>query len=487
MAPTTMIPTTRHRPQSAGSPIHPAHPALARAVRAGLFGLLLGLCLSLGASSAAAQITLYTLDGENSHDLFGSVVAAVGDQNGDGYDDFAVGSHLSHTGPDYVNLYSGDGGSLIRTYTLGQSSDGLGLSLAGAGDVDRDGYDDVVIGYPGAGQAGEEPSGVRSGLIRVYSGFTGAMVLEVAGDEAGKRFGTSVAGVGDLNADNYDDLLVGAPFDSSMAEFSGKAFLISGRNGQVLNSFVGDDTARKFGTSVRPAGDVNNDGTLDMIIGTSRLPSAGWPASLGIARVISGADNSLLYQFTAQTTNNGFGSRVSGAGDFNMDGYDDLIVSALAFSNGGLSLPPECLPATQASDISSGRVRVFSGLDGSSLATFDGEADIKECLAVPERLGWSMDGGFDLNGDGFGDIILGAPTDYASGFRAGSIRIYSGATSSRLLFMAGSPGDFFGSSVAYLGDVNMDGNPDFIVGASHVDGAGVEVGRAYVITQTVGP
>ena len=151
----------------------------------------------------------------------------------------------------------------------------------------------------------------------------------------------------------------------------------------VLHTFDGESADDYLGVSVSGAGDVNRDGFADLICGAYGY---GW---VGAAYVFSGVDGSILYTFVGDSTNDYFGYSVSGAEDVNGDGFPDFIVGAFGADINGKN---------------SGRARVFSGLDGSVLYTFDGDSKF-------DNFGWSVSGAGDVNGDGFGDLIVGAPFD----------------------------------------------------------------------------
>ena len=208
-------------------------------------------------------------------------------------------------------------------------------------------------------------------------------------------------------------------------------------------------------------GDVNGDGKADFIVG-ARGADPGGRADAGSAYVYSGADGSLLYQKDGGAASDRLGVSVSTAGDMNGDGKADFIVGAYYVDPGGRA--------------NAGSAYIYSGADGSLLYQRDGGA-------AGDNFGLSVSTAGDVNGDGKADFIVGALwADPGGRFDAGSAYVYSGADGSLLYLRDGGVADDrFGFSVSTAGDVNGDGNADFIVGAFAASPGGrVNAGSAYV-------
>ncbi len=381
---------------------------------------------------------------------FGQSVAGVGDVDGDGVDDFMVGSPranpngVSEAGSAY--LFSGKVDSLLYRIDGDSAGDWLGYAVSGAGDVDGDGTADFIIGSPLADSGGRN----EAGKIGVYSGRTGVRLWKIFGGAAFDRFGSSAGGVGDLDGDGLEDFIIGAPrTDAGGHGNAGSAFVYSAAACSLLFRLDGVAGSDFLGSSVAGAGDVNGDGKPDFIVGAPFADPDSVPnANTGAAYVCSGLDGTLLFTVRGDSADEHFGFSVAGAGDVDGDGRADVIVGAP--NPAGLS------------DV--GRALVFSGRDRSLLIHFTGDS-------AGDLFGRSVAGAGDVNGDGRADIIVGAVSAKPGGVEyAGSVYLYSGTDSSLLYRANGLVSlDEMGYSVSGAGDMNGDGRPDFIVSALFAD------------------
>jgi len=287
------------------------------------------------------------------------------------------------------------------------------------------------------------------------TGWPFALVYQKDGAAAANYWGRAVAGAGDVNGDGRGDFIVGGRSASA-----GSAYVYSGLDGALLYQKNGAELGDNFGYSVAGAGDVNGDGRADFIIGAPDA-NAGYAAA-GSVYVYSGLDGSLLYQKNGAAVVDRLGWSVAGAGDVNGDGKADFIISA-----------PNADPGGRAD---AGSAYVYSGLNGALLYQKDGAA-ANDCL------GWSVAGAGDVNGDGRADFIIGAlGADPGGRANAGSAYVYSGLNGALLYQKDGAAaGDALGGSVAGAGDVNGDGEADFIIGARYASPGGLSnAGSAYV-------
>lgn len=405
--------------------------------------------LAASATPAVGQIYLHTLIGDDLYEGFGFALDGAGDVNGDGFDDFVIGAGSDNTAASEagaVYVYSGIDGTELHAFYGAAAKDNLGETVAGAGDVNADGFADII-----AGAFKNDSMGNWSGMARVYSGADGSVLYEYLGVASGSELGWAVGGAGDANGDGHDDLLISVHNQG----LNGKVKLISGLDGSLIRELAGDGGSEGFGTKVDGAGDVNGDGFDDAIISMPQIRRA---------RVFSGFDGAVLHTFDSPPGVLGdWAFDVAGAGDVNGDGLDDLIIGtpkeSLIYNKGGMA-------------------QVLSGGDGSVLHTFYG-------WNGDQFLGWSVDGAGDVDNDGFDDLVVGAPfadTILNNGDDNGRVLVYSGADGSLLRYFTAfttENGDQLGKAVAGAGDLNGDGFADVLGGSPGNDDVTFDSGKAY--------
>lgn len=411
-----------------------------------------GFTLFLLSSSAQAQTIgggfeqLHQWRGEARFDMAGEVIASAGDVNGDGFDDILVGApsaspnYMTNRGSVYV--YSGADYSLLFQWNGSAIDDLFGSAVAGAGDVNADGYADIVIGASRSSAGGL----LNAGGAIVRSGFDGSVIYRWGGQQANIAFGISVAGAGDMNGDGFDDIAVGATgTDHNGTPNAGSAFVFSGMDGTLMYQFNGPASNANLGSSLACAGDLNADGHDDIIVGALGTIIFGVSYD-GSAFAYSGSDGSLLYRWDAFGIEDKFGYSVSSAGDVNADGFDDVIIGAYGVS------PTAMYRA--------GGAYVFSGQSGALLHQWFGSASYN-------YFGQSVSGAGDVDGDGFPDLIVGAPNvEIAGAFSVGAAYLFSGESGALIHQWDGFAfDDRFGTSVAMVGDTNADGHADIVVSA----------------------
>jgi hypothetical protein len=319
---------------------------------------------------------LWSFPGQAELEYQGTSVAGAGDVDGDGVPDLLVGAPEHSDGLESrgrVEVYSGRTGTPLRIFRGLSAFARVGTAMAGVGDVDGDGFDDIAYTAPGDGS--------NDGTVSVYSGRTWTRVFQYRGPHI-SRLGGSLAPAGDVNRDGFPDLIVGATNDDG---FVGAAHVLSGRNGQLLRRITASGVD-DFGKSVAGIGDVDGDGFPDLAVGGFSVTGTG------IVWLYSGRTFGEIAQVSEWTRDEYFGSSVAGGGDVNGDGTPDFVVGA---------------PEADALGTSSGRANVLSGHDRSTSFSFAG-------WTPSLRFGFSLALVRDVNDDGRADLVVGAPGTNAS-------------------------------------------------------------------------
>lgn len=498
--------------------------------------------------------------GHNASDRTGFAVAGVGDVNGDGVPDYAVGVSPN----TYAVVFGGStppgvspDGRLVLDYTAITSSQGFivdgkstfiqdgannipsgaVISIGAAGDLNGDGFDDIVLGAPTLGiqnqGGGYVIFGTGSGFGTSVGGqsvislanMAGAQGFSFRGKDGGDSAGRSVSSAGDLNGDGIDDLLVGSP--EAYNGNSGNAYVMFGHTGKDFGELrgsrrvvflgglnvgegvliTGTSVGAYVGTSVAPVGDFNGDGIDDIVLGGPADDAVY--TNGGAAFVIFGTRGSfgpsILNQTTISATTlpperglviggdagSGAGTLVQGAGDVNGDGLQDLFVYGAQ------------------NDTYRGRGFVIFGKSGTIGQSIGGRQVLNLVTLSPSDgfvltgiIGTRMptSGAGDFNGDGIGDFLIGDPFRDAVGTSSGVAYVVFGsrtgfgtlengralinleafAAGQGLLIRGEGAGDFAGASVAGLTDVNGDGKADILIGAPGPE-QGTALGLAYLV------
>ncbi len=445
--------------------------------------LTLFLLPFLAAGSArAANLSLEVLPGWEFYPdpleqglRMGCAVAGAGRMNSDSYDDILVGAERGGTDKQgWVGMFLGGASGPQSTpawEVIGEDNGNqFGVALDGVGDVNGDGYNDIIIGAPN--YKGVEPSDeAGEGAAYLYYGTEDGLELspgwKMEGNMPQARFGAAVAGAGDINGDGFNDVIVGMPFYSyDTLTNAGKAFVYLGSADglstiDVWND-IGEQGGAQLGLEVNGAGDVNNDGFDDVLVGQPTYDNFAdntyTDAGAVYLYLSDGTSLSAVpdWSYFGDRKNAWLGSSAAGVGDLNGDGCDDIAIGAPGYNVGSL--------------LGAGKAFVFYGCqetDSGLNAEPDWEFSIEQSYA---HVGVDVSGGGDTNGDGYDELLVGADDFSDEQANEGTVYAFFGSQSG----LSNQPGwqvegnkndTEFGFAVDGAGDTNGDGVTDVLVGS----------------------
>jgi hypothetical protein len=420
-----------------------------RAMKAGIAASMIAL---FGAVSNAQEV-VYDFVGATSGDYQGSALASVGDFDGDGRPEFAVGS-MRVAAPwvqsGRVRVHSGATGTLLLEVSGPLANAQFGAAIAAMGDLDLDGVPDMAVGMLTWGTS----SSFQPGAVSFISGASGATLRMVTGTSHMEFFGSRLAAIGDVNGDGVADLAIGAKRYSDTLSLQGRVRVVSGVDGATLYTLVGTSNLQSLGSAVAAVGDADGDGVSDFAIGAEGDSGGGDRA--GLVRVVRGQDGTTIWERRGNQPIMALGSTAAGAGDVDGDGRPDVLAGAPFFSTNTTEL---------------GLVRLYSGLDGSLLREWIGTGPIT-------RFGVGLAGGQDTDLDGVPDVLIGSNASFDG---PGRVLVMSASTGALIYGPVGQTNhDELGTALAWLGDLDGDGRAEFGGGAPLDSTNGNAAGRARV-------
>ncbi len=320
-----------------------------------------------------------------------------------------------------------------------------GQAVAGGADLDGDGFDDLIVSSPGADTSGN----MDNGQDLAISELTGAVLFQRADDNSTDQFGWSVAIAGDVDNDGVRDVIIGAPFALNGSNVrTGMARVPSGASGSTLRTFYCFALDDRFGWSVYGSFDSNQDNFGDVIVGapdgdTTHLGNCGYVSTF------SGAYGVLLLRVLGSSDFARLGVSMPALGDLDGDARRDLAAGVPGHNGKGRVIAWSGASVT-------GSVTTLWSVDGSGAG---------------DELGSALAGQFDANGDGLGDVACGARGENAPGATdAGAKKILSGVNGSVLRSVPGTQAaEFLGACVAGIGDVNNVPGREILAGAPGLD------------------
>ncbi len=370
----------------------------------------------LGAARSAPLLHRVLIGPRNGDD-FGDQVASAGDVNGDGYADLIVGAQWDPSTWGFFRIYLGGPAGISQTpqreVVAGRDMTFIGRSVASAGDVNGDGYGDVVVGSFGHARDPGRGPGAAFVYLGSASGIAATAAVTLDDPHYASEFGSSVAGAEDLNADGYSDVIVGAPGDlpsttsiaGSVSVYLGSATGLSSLAHRVIGSPTPSPTDH-FGRLVAGAGDLDGDGYSDFAVGNqSPYLHGGYTGGVYVFRGgAAGVSTTPAAVFTSGARDGAVGWSVAGAGDLNGDGYGDLVMGRE--------------PSASSSDA------VTVHLGGAALVSVTPSLTLS--VDDADWFGFSVAGAGDLDGDGLADLLVSSPRTRGA---RGAVYVFTGSAS----------------------------------------------------------
>ncbi len=386
--------------------------------------------------------------GEAANDQFGWTARRVGDLDGDGKIDLIATAPTHNSGAGRIYVYSSATGKQLHT-VVGKPGQRLGNSATGIGDVNGDGIPDFVAGAPAAD---------GKGAAFVYSGKDASVIHSIQGTTTGGQFGYEVSETGDIDGDDVPDFFVGEMAGQGAEPTSGRGSIYSGKTAQPILELDGERAGDGFGNAAAVAKIADREFLL--AIGA---PNAG-PAKRGRVYVYQIRNSTPRLRFTIEGDVNSVNLGqmfIAFPGDVDRDGVPDVYASDFSDNTkapGG------------------GKIVVHSGADGRELIVIHG-------TVAGEGMGTSPSDAGDVDGDGIGDLVIGAWQNKEGSPSGGKVYLYSLADKGTLLrtWTCKQAGDTLGFDACGIGDVDGDGQIDFLLTSAWSNAKGPKTGRVFIV------
>ncbi len=451
-----------------------------------LTAFVAGLAL---APLASAQTLIRSVNGPAVNARYGKPCIVVPDQNGDGYKDLLVGAPGFNQDRGAIYCLSGAFlASGVGTQTLwslaptANQGDLFGSALACVDDATGDGVDDFLVGQPGY-----DTSGVNDrGAVRLVNGASHAAVSLIYGEFQGARLGQAIAATGSLDADQRTEVIVGSPGTGSSfcAVYLLRNLMLvsSGPVVQLASDALDGPPGSDLGASLAAGADHEHFGSFGaakFIVG-----APGWdsPGAVNAGKIVGGTlmANSFntIREFASAIPGERLGASVDCAHDYDGDGHADYVVGAPFALNGTAYQVGRAVVLSSLRLLQQNAPYEIHALPFGSVVPPSSHTDPDPNF----HLGDAVRACADLNGDGVGEILVGAPDYFTPGlvtgwnFR-GLVRVVSGASGQTLATLTGASTDRLGDGLAgAIDDFDGDGFEEFVVAGSRSDAGGTDSG-----------
>ena len=423
---------------------------------------------AIRALSLADGSLIWQFTGWRDEQNLGVDIPFLGDVNQDGFQDILVSLPRESTSSLTMNgsmlALSGLDGSILWQVDGAADLEHLGSDALVLDDLDADGIFEIAVAFPEASTNGLS----LNGQVQILSGATGQAIWATAGTEIGEFMGEVLGQPGDLNGDGTPDIIVGSPLASTQGLFkNGSVKALSGADGSLIWSYFGSANFLGWGSKIIPARDIDGDGINEVISSNPGASTNGlWQN--GVIAAFSGATGQLVWQLDGSTDLTQLGETAAIVGDIDLDGVLDFVLGVPHHSANGM--------------LDAGQIRCVSGLTGSTIWQLDG-------TVLYGLLGENLEALADLDGDRVYEVFTASPDADSNGMAdSGFAMLIDGADGSIKWHLIGSTnGEHLGENTFTNQDFSGDGIDDVVVGSPRAEHNGVfNAGKIFCIDSATG-